>query len=101
MSVGERQLISIGRALLSHSNIVLLDEATAGIDPETDKNIQALIKGMFVGSTMIVVAHRLQTIMDSDTIIVLDRGTIVEVNSPQVLLKEQSYFRDMLHSFNN
>jgi len=85
-SVGQRQLISLSRALLRRSRILVLDEATASIDVETDALIQETIRTSFKGSTMLIIAHRLNTIIDSDRIIVMDRGELVEHGTPLALL---------------
>ncbi|EQC27624.1 hypothetical protein SDRG_14673 [Saprolegnia diclina VS20] len=85
-SVGQRQLLCIARALLRRSQVVVLDEATASIDLESDKRIQATITECFVGITMLIIAHRLDTIIDSDRILVLDAGRVVEYDTPNVLL---------------
>ncbi|KAF0684269.1 Aste57867_23733 [Aphanomyces stellatus] len=86
LSVGQRQLLCIARALLRHSRVVVLDEATANIDLESDRLIQQTMKECFKGVTMLVIAHRLDTIIDSDRILVLDRGSVVEYDAPSVLL---------------
>ncbi|XP_065205458.1 multidrug resistance-associated protein 1-like [Planococcus citri] len=89
-SVGQRQLICLARALLRKTKILILDEATAAVDLETDDLIQNTIRNEFMDCTVLTIAHRLNTIMDYDKIIVLDRGYLVEFDSPQVLLKKKS-----------
>ncbi|OQS03262.1 ATP-binding Cassette (ABC) Superfamily, partial [Thraustotheca clavata] len=89
-SVGQRQLLCIARALLRKSHIVVLDEATANIDLESDRHIQTAIRECFVGITMLIIAHRLDTIADSDLILVLDAGRVVEYDAPKVLLQNSN-----------
>ncbi|CAG9332314.1 unnamed protein product [Blepharisma stoltei] len=95
LSVGERQLISLGRAMLSHTKIILFDEATAGIDHETDSQIQRLIQTKFFGCTVLMIAHRIGTIMNSNLIIVMHDGKCKEIDTPQSLQTRNSLFKDM------
>ncbi|KAK2941716.1 Multidrug resistance-associated protein [Blattamonas nauphoetae] len=81
-STGQRQLLCFVRAILNNCRIVVLDEATASVDVETDEKIQKTIRQQFSDKTVIVIAHRLNTIMDSDRIIVMDKGRVVEYDSP-------------------
>ncbi|KAK0404544.1 hypothetical protein QR680_017501 [Steinernema hermaphroditum] len=92
-SVGQRQLICLARALLRSSRILVIDEATANVDLQTDALIQQTIRSRFASSTVLTIAHRLKTIMDSDRVMVLDRGQLIECDHPHVLLQnEASYF---------
>lgn len=87
-SVGQRQLLCIARALLTPSRILVLDEATAAVDVETDQIIQETIRSEFKERTILTIAHRLNTIMDSDRIVVLDQGRVAEFDSPSALLSD-------------
>ena len=92
LSGGERQRISIARALLKNAPIVLLDEATASLDPENEVYIQQAISELVKDRTVIVIAHRLKTIITADQIIVLDKGSIVEQGSYQQLIDNNGLF---------
>ena len=87
-SVGERQLVCLARALLQKSKIVILDEATANVDFKTDRLIQDVISSRFKDSTVITTAHRLNTIMDYDKVLVMDQGRVVEFAKPEKVLLE-------------
>uniref|UniRef100_A0A8C4V7Z7 Multidrug resistance-associated protein 1 n=1 Tax=Falco tinnunculus TaxID=100819 RepID=A0A8C4V7Z7_FALTI len=95
LSVGQRQLVCLARALLRKSKILVLDEATAAVDLETDKLIQSTIKSQFEECTVLTIAHRLNTIMDYTRVLVLDRGEVVECGSPDHLLQEKGIFYSM------
>lgn len=88
-SVGQRQLMCLARALLTPTSILVLDEATAAVDVETDKIIQETIRTEFKDRTILTIAHRLNTILDSDKIVVLNQGEIAEFASPAELLKRK------------
>ena len=87
LSVGQRQLVCLARALLKKTKILVLDEATAAVDLETDDLIQATIRKEFKDSTVLTIAHRLNTIMDYDRVMVLDQGNIAEFDTVDTLLK--------------
>uniref|UniRef100_A0A4W6CQ66 ATP-binding cassette, sub-family C (CFTR/MRP), member 2 n=1 Tax=Lates calcarifer TaxID=8187 RepID=A0A4W6CQ66_LATCA len=95
LSVGQRQLLCLARALLRKSRILILDEATAAVDLETDNLIQNTIRKEFSHCTVLTIAHRLHSIMDSSRVMVLDAGKIVEIDSPSNLLKKQGHFYAM------
>ncbi|KAG7085320.1 hypothetical protein E1B28_013860 [Marasmius oreades] len=95
-SQGQRQLLSLARALLRRSSVIVLDEATSSIDFATDEKIQKAIREEFGQSLLLTVAHRLRTVIDYDRLIVLDKGRIVEFDTPLSLIrKEDGIFRSM------
>ncbi|XP_072247113.1 ATP-binding cassette sub-family C member 2 isoform X2 [Leuresthes tenuis] len=95
LSVGQRQLLCLARALLRKSRILILDEATAAVDLETDDLIQKTIRTEFSHCTVLTIAHRLHSIMDSSRVMVLDAGKIVEFDSPSNLLEQRGHFYSM------
>uniref|UniRef100_A0A8C3KST4 ATP binding cassette subfamily C member 2 n=1 Tax=Calidris pygmaea TaxID=425635 RepID=A0A8C3KST4_9CHAR len=95
LSVGQRQLVCLARALLRKAKILILDEATAAVDLETDHLIQTTIRSEFADCTVLTIAHRLHTIMDSNRVLVLQAGRIVEYDSPEELLQKQGVFSSM------
>ena len=100
-SVGQRQLICLARALLRKTKILVLDEATAAIDQETDSLIQVTIRKEFSDCTVLTIAHRLNTIMDSDRVAVFQKGTLEEFDSPGRLLNtDGSTFKAMASDSN-
>ncbi len=96
LSAGECQLICVARALLKPSKILFIDEATANIDKDTDKLIQNVIRTHFKDRTVMVIAHRLDTIIDSDKIAVLNHGVLEEFGSPLELAKHDGIFSSMI-----
>ena len=95
LSIGEKQLICITRAILRKSKIIVLDEATASIDYKTEEIIQKALNEILTNSTMISIAHRIKTVMNSDKILVLENGEIIEFDTPKNLLSNKnSYFYD-------
>ena len=89
-SVGECQLICVARAILKPSKILLIDEATAHVDTKTDELIQRILREKFTNQTILTIAHRLNTIMDSDKIVIMHGGIIAEYGTPRELLTNQN-----------
>lgn len=115
ISLGERQLLCIARALVEQPRVLskfrmssirqethvrsVLDEATSSIDEETDKTIQEMLRSEFPDTTLITIAHRLQTVLDCDAIAVMDDGKLVEIGPPMKLLEdEDSYLSNLVGS---
>jgi ATP-binding cassette subfamily C (CFTR/MRP) protein 4 len=96
-SVGQRQLLCLARAILRKNRILVLDEPTANVDGYTDKLLQAAVSKSFTDSTIIAVAHRLDTVIDYDKILVLGSGKVLEYGTPRELLeRHDSYFSGMV-----
>lgn len=101
-SSGQMQLMCLARVLLRKNKIIVIDEATANVDPTTDAIIQTTIRREFKHCTIIVIAHRLETIVDCDRIMVLDAGRIVDFDTPERLAnKSNSYFANLMHESNS
>lgn len=98
LSVGERQLLSFARALLADPKILILDEATASIDTETELKIQEGLKTLLAGRTAIMIAHRLSTIRDSDNIIVLEQGKVMEQGTHDQLIDQKGIYFGLVKS---
>ncbi|XP_065431854.1 multidrug resistance-associated protein 1-like isoform X5 [Chrysemys picta bellii] len=96
LSVGQRQLVCLARALLRKTKILILDEATASVDMETDNLVQSTIRREFHNCTVLTIAHRLHTIMDSERVLVLGSGRIIEFDTPHNLLLQQGVFSKMV-----
>ncbi|CAF4718914.1 unnamed protein product [Rotaria magnacalcarata] len=93
LSVGQKQLVCLARAILKKSKILVIDEATANVDNATDELIQKAIRDKFKECTVLTVAHRLRSVIDSDRIMVLSDGKMVEFDAPEMLLSNKySYF---------
>lgn len=101
LSGGQRQRLAIARALLMKTKIILFDEATSALDNETQASIQESIKNMKGEFTIVIVAHRLSTIMDADRILVLDDGAIVQEGTHKELLKTSSIYKNLYNKENN
>jgi len=96
ISQGEKQLISFARALAFDAEIIVMDEATASVDPQTEARIQHSMERVFANKTVVVVAHRLTTILDADEILFFDKGRIIHRGTHQQLLNESSEYRKLV-----
>jgi len=94
-SHGQRQLIALARALLRQSSIIILDEATSSIDFETDRKIQTTIREEFNSSLLVTIAHRINSVIDYDRLIILDQGKIAQFDTPYNLIRTEGIFREM------
>jgi ABC-type multidrug transport system fused ATPase/permease subunit len=93
LSHGQRQLFCLARSLLNKTSLLILDEPTSSVDSETDAQMQAIIRSEFQHCTVIMIAHRLDSLLDFDRVAVLDKGSLVEFDDPRALLaKEDSAF---------
>lgn len=97
LSGGERQRISIARALLKNASIIFLDEATASLDPENEVLVQKAIAQLVENKTVIMIAHRLRTVVDADQILVLDDGKLVEYGTHNELMKKKGVYQKLYH----
>ncbi|KAJ2337306.1 Multidrug resistance-associated protein 1 [Coemansia sp. RSA 2681] len=95
-SSGQRQLFSLCRLLMRKSKVLVLDEATADVDLETDRKMQELIRSEFSDCTVLTIAHRLDTIMNSDRVIIMEKGEIVEIGPPQELIASGGMFAELV-----
>ena len=98
LSTGERQLLSFARVLVFDPKILILDEATASLDSKTEAVLQAAIHQVSLGRTLLVIAHRLSTVQEMDTIVVLDQGRIVERGNHHELLQRQGNYWQLQQS---
>ncbi|XP_072712731.1 ATP-binding cassette sub-family C member 10 isoform X5 [Ciconia boyciana] len=99
LSVGQRQLVCLARALLTRAKVLCIDEATASVDQKTDQLLQQTIRQRFADKTVLTIAHRLNTILDSDRVLVMQAGRVAELDSPTRLSqKDGSLFQRLLHS---
>ena len=95
LSTGERQLLSFARALLADPRILVLDEATSSVDTMTEKNIQQAIETVTRGRTSFMIAHRLSTVVDADTILCVKDGKIVERGTHKELMDQKGYYWEL------
>ncbi|XP_020210396.1 ABC transporter C family member 14 [Cajanus cajan] len=100
-SVGQRQLLCLGRVMLKQSRLLFMDEATASVDSQTDAIIQRIIREDFAARTIISIAHRIPTVMDCDRVLVIDAGRAKEFDKPSNLLQRQSLFGALVQEYAN
>ena len=98
VSAGQKQLLTIARAILADAPILILDEATSSVDTRTERIIQKAMSNLMEGRTSFIIAHRLSTIKDADHILVLDHGDIVEQGSHDELLARGGFYADLYNS---
>ena len=96
LSGGERQRISIARALLKDSPIVLLDEATASLDVENETSLQTALSLLLKGKTVLIIAHRMRTVMGADKVVVLADGRVAEEGTPKALMNKKGMYYNMV-----
>ena len=92
LSQGQKQLISFARAIVKNPSLLILDEATSSIDTETEKEVQSALLKLLKGRTSIIIAHRLSTIVNCDTILLLDKGKILEQGSHKELMEKKGAY---------
>jgi ABC-type multidrug transport system fused ATPase/permease subunit len=97
-SAGEKQLLCLARALLVNPRLLVLDEATSSVDGKTDEFVQQMLRTKFPDTTLLTIAHRLNTIIDYDVVIVMDKGKVVEFGSPRELLELNGVFAGMVNA---
>ncbi|TFG56164.1 MAG: ATP-binding cassette domain-containing protein, partial [Methanomassiliicoccus sp.] len=98
MSMGQRQQMTIARAVVQNAPLLILDEATSSVDTRTEKIIQKAMEDLTVGRTSFIIAHRLSTIKDADTILVMREGSIVEMGTHEELLGQGGFYSDLYNS---
>ena len=98
ISQGQKQLLTIARAILADPAILILDEATSSVDTRTEVHIQTAMKMLMKGRTNFVIAHRLSTIRDADTILVMNKGRLIEQGTHPELLSKGGFYSDLYYS---
>ena len=96
LSGGEKQRIAIARAIMKDAPIIILDEATANVDPENEKELTQAIENLTKEKTIIMIAHRLKTVRNADQIIVIDKGRIVQQGSHEKLMQEKGIYKNFI-----
>ena len=96
MSGGEKQRLSIARAMLKNAPIIILDEATANVDPENEDRLQAAIEALTHDKTIIMIAHRLKTVRNADQILVLDNGEVIQKGTHDQLIASRGIYADFV-----
>jgi len=99
LSVGQRQRINLARAILTRPSIYLLDEATSSLDPESEKAVQAAINELAKTSTIVVIAHRLQTVRNADQIVVMNNGAIVDMGDHYALAGREPLYQSLIRAY--
>ena len=98
LSGGEKQRISIARAIMKDAPIIILDEATANVDPENEKELMEAIDALTKEKTIIMIAHRLKTVRNADQIVVIDKGKIVQQGTHNQLMKQEGIYKRFVDS---
>ena len=98
VSQGQKQLLTIARAILADNKIMILDEATSSVDPRTEQQIQKAMNHLMEGRTSFVIAHRLSTIRDADLILVMKDGDIIEQGNHEELLAKNGFYAELYNS---
>ena len=96
LSGGERQRISIARAIMKDAPIIILDEATANVDPENEKDLMEAIEALTKEKTILMIAHRLKTVRNADKIFVVDKGKIVQAGSHEQLMHKEGIYKNFI-----
>ena len=97
LSGGERQRISIARAIMKDAPVIILDEATANVDPENEKELMEAVAELTHDKTVIMIAHRLRTVVDADQIIVLEDGKLAELGTHKELMEKKGLYEKLYH----